>query len=384
MLRISLCLLLCFAYPAYALADSPALHRGLNLSSWLANAPRQPLGPQDFSAIRKAGFDHVRLPVNPEQMGFRLDGVSGTPDAGFGPVDSAVALAQAHHLSVILDIHTTDSFRQKLENDPVAAARFTRLWHALALRYQPVDPKALIFELLNEPGYYHREQDYQTFAQQLATTIHTVSPDRIIIMDAPHGASLAGLQMLKPLPEPHMIYSFHFYEPYMITHQGIHRGFDQLMLRYFRHVPYPASKVDGDAGFYAPDAPSPAQAQQELDAYKLAGWDGQKIAARVHLAHDWAAQNHAAIICGEFGVLRNHIDTDSRYRWIHDARAALEHEDIGWELWDYADLFGITSLTGKTSTDPVDGSVRLVDPQHGKRVFEPQALRALGLEGSAP
>ena len=74
---------------------------------------------------------------------------------------------------------------------------------------------------------------------------------------------------------------------------------------------------------------------------------------------------------------RRFIDPVSRYRWIADTRKALEAAGIGWDLWDYTDLFGITRLTGETITDPGDGSVRLADPQEGSRDIDPDAVKAL-------
>jgi hypothetical protein len=166
----------------------------------------------------------------------------------------------------------------------------------------------------------------------------------------------------------------------MITHQGIHTGFDKKMLHYFANVPYPSDRVDHDATYYAPGAINASQAQTELDEYTHASWNAEHIASRLHKAKEWATAHHARIICGEFGVLRNHISPDSRYRWIADVRKALEAEHIGWQLWDYTDLFGITTLTGETRTDPVDGSVRFVHPDTGIRTLEPQAVSALGLK----
>jgi hypothetical protein len=69
----------------------------------------------------------------------------------------------------------------------------------------------------------------------------------------------------------------------------------------------------------------------------------------------------------------------SRYRWVNDTRSALDANAIGWELYDYSDIFGITTLTGATHTDPVDGAITLDDPDQGRRVFEPRALAALGM-----
>ena len=118
-----------------------------------------------------------------------------------------------------------------------------------------------------------------------------------------------------------------------------------------------------------------------MKAYVNAPWNAQHIAVRIHLIKEWADAHKARVICGEFGVLRNHIDPASRYRWIADTRKSLEAYGIPWELWDYTDLYGIARLVGQVSRpDPFDGSIRLVDPEKGSRVIEPAAIAAIGLQ----
>jgi hypothetical protein len=42
---------------------------------------------------------------------------------------------------------------------------------------------------------------------------------------------------------------------------------------------------------------------------------------------------------------------------LHDVRAALEHNGIGWAMWDYSGSFGVvTKKDGKTVAD--DGVLR--------------------------
>ena len=100
----------------------------------------------------------------------------------------------------------------------------------------------------------------------------------------------------------------------------------------------------------------------------------QHIAARIHLIKEWADAHKARVICGEFGVLRNHIDPASRYRWIADTRKSLEAYGIPWELWDYTDLYGIARLVGQVSRRR---SVRRLDPAGGpgKRLAGDRARR---------
>ena len=74
-------------------ADSvaPALKRGINLSNWFTEGQRLPLKSHDMAAIKQAGFDHVRIPINPELLGFSLADAS----TGMFVVGGALAAAGA-------------------------------------------------------------------------------------------------------------------------------------------------------------------------------------------------------------------------------------------------------------------------------------------------
>jgi len=359
--------LLFLSLPALAhAADGPPLLHGISLSNWLANAKRQPMSEQDFRLIAEAGFDHVRLPVDPENL--QMD-----------QIDRAIKWAFDNKLAIVIEMHANTAFEEKLQHESGARNGFINLWADIARHYdEKVFPRdQLAFELLNEPHYRYVEDQYIDLARKLMAAIRSVSPRRTVIVDAPDGASLEGLQKLQPFDDNHIIYSFHFYEPYMATHQGYHRAFEKTMLRYFHDVPYPSNLVDRDATFYAGKAPGAEQAQEELKDYVQQDWSAEKIGRRLQIAKDWAANHLVRVICGEFGALRTHTDPASRYRWITDVRTALEDDRIGWELWDYADLMGITAVQGEVSEpDPVDGSVHLIS---GTRSFEPEALDALGL-----
>jgi endoglucanase len=347
----------------------------------MANAPRQPLFARDFAQIKEAGFDHVRLPFDPTYYGFKLSQNDGNPEhIDFIALDRAIALAEQYNVPLILDIHPGDAFMQTLERHVWAEKEFVALWTAIAERYKNHGTSALIFELLNEPQYYKSEALWNKLAARTVAAIRKISPNRTLIIGAARGSDIDALNDLETLNDPHIIYAFHFYEPYMTTLQGIHMGFDDKMLRYFRNVPYPSSLASQTSSVYAPTAPNATQAQQELQDYIHAQWDAAHIAARIQVAQDWADAHHVQILCGEFGVLRNHIDAASRYRWIHDVRRALDAKQIGWEIYDYADIFGITVPVGVTRTDPVDGAVTLNEAEKGTRRFDNQALEALGLK----
>lgn len=356
----------------------PALKHGINLSNWFADAGRQPLTARDFQQIKAAGFDHVRIPINPESLGFSLsEGSTGRVLFDFSNLDNAVGMARDRGLSVILDVHPGDGFMAQLEQEPRAPAGLIALWRHLAEHYKPYSTSTVVFELLNEPHYNSDAGQYRILIGDIVTAIREVAPKNTIIVDVPRSATLEGFDGFTPIKDENVYYAFHYYEPYIVTHQGMKtppaRG---RALRYFHNLPYPSSSVDQNTN-YAPTAADVIEAKHELTDYVSGNWDQSHIATRVKAAADWAAANHQRVICTEFGAARRFLYPQARYQWIADTRQALEVNAIGWDLWDYTDLFGIARLTGDTITDPGDGSVRLANPDEGSREIEPDAVKAL-------
>ena len=164
----------------------------------------------------------------------------------------------------------------------------------------------------------------------------------------------------------------------LFTHQGINQAVPGYPVRYIRGLPYPARLVDmSEISKYSTGLGDPAELKRALTDYVLADWGMGPVQARIRLAADWATANNVKVMCTEFGAVRRYSLPAARYQWIADARKALDIYGIGWDLWDYTDLFGIAKLSGSTSADPRDGSIRLVDPEKGARDIDPEAIAAL-------
>jgi endoglucanase len=350
---------------------------GVNLSNWFANAERQPLVQTDFEKIEKAGFDHVRIPVNPEFFGFSVfDAATGRILFDFSKLDQAIGFAESVGLSVILDIQPGENLASQIEQDRQADIGFVALWQHIAEHYQDRTPEKLAFEIVNEPRFNTDLQNYTTLVADLIAAIRRTGAKNPIVIDAPLAAALDALADLKPVRDQNVFYAFHFYEPLLFTHQGMKMASPIRSLRYFHNLPYPSKLADLNFN-YAPVAADPITAKRDLLDYMAANWDEGHIRARIKVAADWAQANHTRLICTEFGVIRPYVSAASRYQWIADTRKALETAGIGWSLLDYTDLFGIVTLTGATAVDRSDGSIRLVDPQSGSRDIDNQAISAL-------
>jgi endoglucanase len=359
-------------------APPPTLRHGVNLSYWFTDSGREPLVGRDFDQIRAAGFDHVRIPINPESLGFSLyDGESGRVLFDFSGLDVAVGMARDHGLSVILDVRPSDGLMSQIEQDPRAEAGLVALWRHIADHFSLYSTSTIVFELLDEPRFKTAGSQYRTLIADIVAAVRLVAPKTTLIVDLPKSATLDGFDDFVQLSDDNTLYAFHFYEPNIITHQGM-KGPPAWgrALRYFHGLPYPSQSVNA-ATNYAPDAGDTDEVKKELDDYTLGNWDAGHIAGRIRTGADWAAANHRRVICTEFGVARRVVDPASRYQWIADTRKALEANGIGWTLWDYTDLFGITRLTGDTVNEPSDGLVHLADPNTGARDIEPEAIKAL-------
>lgn len=366
----------------------PALRKGINLSAWLAEPLRQTMYTRDLKVIEAAGFDFVRLPVAPKVLHFNISGTTPVEqELDFTATDKAIAMISAAGLATVLDIHPDETFMQELEKGGKAEDRFVEFWSALAAHYNGLSARLVSYELLNEPQYYNHSDHYNMVAIRLLLAIRKVDPKRLVIIEAPAVSDSTPTQLIRSMQalvvqnDANVAYDVHYYMPPIITHQGAPFAFQGTQIPNFRHLPYPSSLVDKAHIMLAPAADQDA-AKSEVDRYVAQRWDRTHIEAFVLPAAEWAKEHHVRMLVLEFGVLRLHIDPDSRYRWIADVRRTFDASNIGWAVWDYADCFGIARYHGETTMDN-DGALRFVHPETGIRTIEPAALDALGLRSAA-
>jgi endoglucanase len=348
--------------PAARLAH---LRRGINLSEWFAQV-YDPRGytkehfqdwttSADIALIRSAGFDHVRLSVNPQPM---MD-AERRSDGGaeyFGYLDAAMKMILDAGLAVELDMHPDSDFKARLAKEDDFVERFADFWRGVAEHYSSWDPDRVFFEILNEP---EMRDPYRWYGveSKLVAAIRQAAPGHTIIAAGARWDDDDDMIFLEPLRDPNVIYVFHFYEPHIFTHQGATWG--AYFWRWVKGLHYPSSPENA-----AEVATAVPEAVHRLDVirYGQDHWDASRIEAEINQAADWAKHNGVPLICNEFGVYRRFADPQDRERWITDVRSSLERHDIGWAMWDYSGSFGV------------------VTKKNGKATLDENAVRALGLK----
>lgn len=371
MIRISAVVFVLFSAVSFA-QTTPAssvppsrlahLRHGINLSEWFAQV-YDPVGykkehfeswttASDIALIKSAGFDHVRLSVNPQPMidAFRRP---GGRDEYYGYLDAAMKMLLDAGLAVELDMHPDSDFKAHLKDDEFVE-RFADFWRGVAQHYSSWDPERVFFEILNEPEMHDRYRWYGV-ESKLAAAIRQAAPAHTIIAAGANWDDDDDMIFLDPLRDSNVIYVFHFYDPHIFTHQGATWG--AYFWHWLKGLHYPSDPQNAaQVAELEPDAIH----RMAVIRYGQDHWDASRIDAEINQAADWARRNNVPLVCNEFGVYR-HADPQDRVAWIKDVRIALERHNIGWAMWDYSGSFGV------------------VTKRNGKNALDAETVKALGL-----
>lgn len=318
------------------------------------------LGNEDLELIHRLGFRCVRLSIDPDLIYHKA--TPSVPDpAMLRYVDGAVKRVQAHDLAVIIDLH--DDPAKPLEQDPDYAKGFVTFWQVLAHHYSGWNADMLFLETLNEPVFEQHPHQWLPIQQRLISVMRASAPKLTLIATGPLWSSVAGLQLVRPVADRNVIYTFHFYDPATFTHQGAEWWVDGLD-RYMARLPFPSTSSQCPArvkGFINADV------RRAALRYCAEDWDAAKIDGLVAQAARWSHRYQVPIMAGEFGAYCRYAPTADRLRWFQTVASAFNQYGIGWNLWGYDDCYGLG---------------RQMDA-HGHLSIDWGVVQALGLNASA-
>src|SRR6266498_2325978 len=195
------------------------LQRGVNMGNML-EAPNEGewgsfVQEEYFDLIQQAGFDFVRLPVS-----WDVHADQAAPymiDPGFFfRVDQVLDWAMIRDLKVILDFH---NYEQLISNPWGNKERFLGIWKQIAERYKNY-PDNVLFELLNEPNSALDASMWNEYAMAALQIIRESNPSRDIVIGPTQWNSYSWISTLDIPNDPHVVATFHYYEPFHFTHQG--------------------------------------------------------------------------------------------------------------------------------------------------------------------
>ncbi len=323
------------------------LKKGINLSNWFNDysdpgqfATRFTTG--HFTALKQLGFTYVRIPIGNTIL-FQPSSPSQLKAWNIGYVDSAVARANRSGLAVMINYHPgSDDYEKELYNDGSKIEELAAYWKAIAIYFKKYTSEQLVFEVYNEPHAAQISGASQTYTwwwplqEKIVQAIRSVDNEHFIVVGNEGWNNITYLSKSQPYTEPGLIYNFHFYEPFVFTHQGAEWvGYPYTLLH---DVPYPSSPENVKPLI---DTSTNADVKNLLEWYGNYRYNGEKLYKLIKVAADWASRNKVALICNEFGAYKIHSQPADRARCITDMRTAIENLGIGWAMWECDEGFGL-------------------------------------------
>jgi endoglucanase len=326
---------------------------GVNLGGWLSQYGKGGEGhfesfvtEKDFEAIARAGFDHVRLPVDYPVIEEELPGGFAPREAGFERADRASKWAQACGLGLVFDLHSAPGFRfqdfetARLFSEPAMQERFIALWTGVAKRYRDAGP-GLMLELMNE--IVMRDiGPWNDLAARTIRAIRSVDAERDILVGGNRYNAPDALAELALFDDPHVVYSFHFYEPHLFTHQRA--PWIKAYEKFIEPLSYPGTAAPIEETFRKEGAT--VFGGMDLSSYAGERFDLAYLKARLAPALAFREKTGKRLYCGEYGTFQA-VAMESRRRWARDISSLLAEAGIGRAYWSWKEMgFGLVDRKG--------------------------------------
>jgi hypothetical protein len=366
-----------------------ALKRGVNAFPWLQltrefPAPRRdydwpPFQPErpvptarDLAKLRAAGFDFIRLPVDPGPF---LAAPARQRRALLDQLASAVALCGAQDLAVVVNVQAngaTHYWTPARMTGATTAPEFPAYLGLVREIAALLPPARAALEPINEPIGACASADTRAVRAALLEAARGAAPGLTLVASGGCGSLIQGLADFDPASVARfvpLIYTFHFYEPYLFTHQGA-SWMGERLYRTLAGVPWPASRGSYDATMretraqldadlsLSPDARGAVLAETEkvMKVYFDAAPARPFIDGYLALADAWAKRHgipNSQLLLGEFGVLRRDdgpfgARAPDRAAYVKDVRESAEAFGFPWAFWCLFDRMGLMDERDRT------------------------------------
>ncbi len=318
------------------------LGTGINVSHWLSQSDKRgeerakQISKKDFDAIAAMGFEHVRLPIDEEQM---YDENLNRHDDAFALMKQAIEWTLENNMNIVIDLHITRAHYFLTENentlfsDPAAQQHMIDMWKDLQKFLQEYPTDRLAYELLNE-AIAPTHEALNDLEARLISAIREKEQDRFIVVGCDWQQSVVTMKYLQvPKNDKNLIISFHYYNPLFITHYGT---WWTPMKDYKDKVEYP--------GVFSPKPEFYENLDPKLEnQYRsLTGiWNKDYLFQQIKPCIDKGKELGLQVYCGEFGAYPYYLEKTPRLNWYKDICAIFKENNIANAHWCYKGDFPI-------------------------------------------
>ncbi len=338
----------CADAPNPAADTAFAVQRGTNIAHWLSQSKQRGeerrtfFQEEDVAYLADLGFDHLRIPVDEEQL---FDEEGQLEPEAIGLLHDAIGWSLDHDLRVVVDLHILRSHHfnheeKPLWTEPAAQQRFFNLWRSLSDELQQYPTSMVAYELMNEP-VADDPDDWNRLVEKAVAVIREQEPTRTIVIGSNRWQSADTFDELKiPENDRHILLSFHFYEPFLLTH---YQANWTDIGDYTGPVHYPGQIVNPEELAAFPDS-----IVQEIKP-RIKEYTQPKLEQMMEKPLRVARAHNLPLYCGEWGAMATAPEAD-RLRWYQDMVQLFEKHDIAYANWNYkSGNFGLLDGEGEST-----------------------------------
>jgi len=306
--------------------------KGVNLTNWLDAYWEIPFGTYPnasrynrprVQSLVDLGFESIRLPITFERIAdfnppYQIDPNHPTWEL----IDSLILFAEEMDFSLIIDNHHGFDFDDQTYEQEIP--RKQAIWNQIMTRYANLDCNRYFFELYNEARGVSNA-NLRIVMDSIISQVRSFNTCHSLIIGANGFNSSGGLLRTQPYQDDNIIYTFHSYDPYFFTHQGMNWT----------------------------DPP-------EFPAIEFPlGNDSINLVSLIKQVNDWSEFYGQPAMLGEFGVSNEASDL-SRCNYISTIAKEFWKYGMPWYYWDVfstSDGFGFTD--GVTMPDCFADELRI-------------------------
>ncbi len=279
----------------------------------------------------------MRLPIDYELV--RAENGSFIEE-GFAYIDRCFEWCGKYGLNMILDLHKTAGFTfdeavDDFFRNPVLQDSFVSLWDELARRYGMYDNR-LSFELLNEVVDENVADIWNGIIKRTIPVIRKHAPAIKIIVGGVRNNSVYWVSKLDIPYDENVVYTYHFYEPLIFTHQSAY-WVDKMPADFSTEYPNEINVFIRETEEFLPD-----ENREIYNSIQAEKTDKSFFRAAFADALRAAGERNVALYCGEYGVIDKTSPT-SALNWYSDINSVFVEYGISRAAWNYKGKdFGIT------------------------------------------
>jgi endoglucanase len=375
------------AKPNSTLSIVPTLRRGINIGDYLAypsgepwpifRGPRTSTTDDELRRLKAAGFDFVRLAVEPSPM---LDRSPAEIQQIEARLTSFVKRITATGMRVMISGWARHESTPRWRAPDIVAStesesyrRYLSFLKRVIVLLKDVPQDQWVLQPMNEPQAVCKRTDgpdWTVIQQDVYRQLRAFAPTLTLVITPGCWSKIEALEHLDMSGyDGRTLVDVHYYDPWEFTHQSATWTADWI--KHLAGLSFPPSRTNAQA---ATDASArlfvkregvggPAAFKETLrriDGYVKENFGPERIVSDFAKLRAWADKHGVGpgrIIIGEFGAYRQPAeakapDDGSRGRWLETVRTTAERQGFGWALFAYHSDFGLIADEDKATWDP--------------------------------